>query len=108
MEHRLSLTRIEQVTQVIAPLFLNTPQYCAEPLEAILGCRLLVKVETLAPIRSSKGRGTSFSMAALPPTTTTVVLRECQQLWPGHRLRRTGARYPGNHLREPVCQCTQA
>ena len=73
MEHRLSLTRIEQATQVIDPLFLNTPQYRAEPLEAILGCRLLVKVETLNPIRSFKGRGASFSMAALPPTTTTVV-----------------------------------
>lgn len=73
MEHRLSLTRIEQATQVIDPLFLNTPQYRAEPLEAILGCRLLIKVETLNPIRSFKGRGASFSMAALPPTTTTVV-----------------------------------
>ena len=73
MEHRLSLTRIEQATQVIDPLFLNTPQYRAEPLEAILGCRLLIKVETLNPIRSFKGRGASFSMAALPSTTTTVV-----------------------------------
>jgi len=73
VEHRLSLARIEQAPLVIDPLFLNTPQYRAEPLEALLGCRLLVKVETLNPIRSFKGRGASFSVAALPPTTTTVV-----------------------------------
>lgn len=72
MEHRLSLARIEQALGVIDPVFLNTPQYRAESLEAILGCRLVVKVETLNPIRSFKGRGASLFFAGLSPGATIV------------------------------------
>jgi threonine dehydratase len=72
MEHRLSLARIEHALDVIDPVFLNTPQYRAESLEAILGCRLVVKVETLNPIRSFKGRGTSLVVAGLPAGTMIV------------------------------------
>ena len=57
MNHRLSLAHIEQAMSVIDPVFLHTPQYRAESLDAVLGCRLVVKVETLNPIRSFKGRG---------------------------------------------------
>jgi threonine dehydratase len=72
MEHRLSLARIEYALDVIDPVFLNTPQYRAESLDAILGCRLVVKVETLNPIRSFKGRGTSLVVAGLPTGTMIV------------------------------------
>lgn len=72
MTHRLSLARIADAMDVIDPVFLNTPQYRAESLEPILGCRLIVKVETLNPIRSFKGRGASFYLAGLAPGATIV------------------------------------
>jgi threonine dehydratase len=64
--HRLSLERIEQATGSIDPVFLNSPQFRAEPLEHQLDCRVVVKVETLNPIRSFKGRGTEYLVATLP------------------------------------------
>lgn len=41
----------------IDPVFQNTPQFECEPLSALLGCRVILKVETVNPIRSFKGRG---------------------------------------------------
>jgi threonine dehydratase len=55
---RLSLGRVEQAARVIDPVFLNSPQFVCEPLGEELGVRLAIKVETLNPIRSFKGRGT--------------------------------------------------
>jgi threonine dehydratase len=55
---RLSLGRVEQAARVIDPVFLNSPQFVCEPLSEELGVRLAIKVETLNPIRSFKGRGT--------------------------------------------------
>jgi threonine dehydratase len=63
--HRLSLDRIAQAATVIDPVFLDSPQFRAESLERQLGCRLVVKVETLNPIRSFKGRGTEYLTASL-------------------------------------------
>ncbi len=63
--HRLSVERIEQAASLIDPVFLNSPQFRAEPLEQQLDCRLVVKVETLNPIRSFKGRGAEFLMATM-------------------------------------------
>lgn len=72
MDHRLSLARIEGALDLIDPVFLNTPQFRAESLEPVLGCRLVVKVETLNPIRSFKGRGAALFVAGLEPGTTIV------------------------------------
>jgi len=63
--HRLSLECIVQATTVIDPVFLNSPQYRVESLGQQLGCRLVVKVETLNPIRSFKGRGAEYLAASL-------------------------------------------
>jgi threonine dehydratase len=63
--HRLSLKRIAQAASVIDPVFLNSPQFRVESLEQHLDCRLVVKVETLNPIRSFKGRGTEYLAASL-------------------------------------------
>src|SRR5207244_4415128 len=57
--------RIARAAAVIDPVFLDSPQYRAESLEARLGCRLVVKVETLNPIRSFKGRGAEHLMESL-------------------------------------------
>jgi threonine dehydratase len=64
-EHRLSLERIAAAAKIIDPVFLDSPQYRAEPLEPHLGCRIVVKVETINPIRSFKGRGTSYFVSTL-------------------------------------------
>ena len=57
---RLSIGRVEQATRVIDSVFLDSPQFVCEPLGEELGARLAIKVETLNPIRSFKGRGTEF------------------------------------------------
>ena len=63
--HRLSVAAIERAAQVIAPELRDTPQYVCEPLADLLGCRLVVKVETLGPLRSFKGRGADFYLHEL-------------------------------------------
>jgi threonine dehydratase len=65
MNHRLSLERIEHAATVIPPEFLNSPQFRAESLEFVLGCRLIVKLETANPIRSFKGRGPAYFVHGL-------------------------------------------
>lgn len=62
---RLELDRIVRARSQISPLFLDTPQYECEPLSSVLGCRLVLKVETLNPVRSFKGRGTETVLARL-------------------------------------------
>ena len=45
MDLDLSLARIEEAARVIDPVFLNTPQYADEQLNAALGRKVVVKVE---------------------------------------------------------------
>lgn len=56
---RITLQGITRSPAEIDPVFLNTPQYICEPLSQALGCCIALKVETLNPIRSFKGRGAS-------------------------------------------------
>jgi threonine dehydratase len=60
MPRRLSLERMREAARVIDPVFLDTPQFSAEALSARLGLHLAIKVETLNPVRSFKGRGGSY------------------------------------------------
>lgn len=60
--HRLSLDNIARAAALVDPIFLNSPQFECEPLSAALGASLLLKVETLNPLRSFKGRGADFFM----------------------------------------------
>ncbi len=62
---RLDLARILAARDRIDPVFLDTPQYECEPLGEALGCRVIVKLETLNPVRSFKGRGTETVFARL-------------------------------------------
>lgn len=62
---RLDLHRIRAAVPRIAPVFLNTPCYACEPLSATLGCEVVLKVETLNPVRCFKGRGTEVVAARL-------------------------------------------
>jgi len=63
--HRLALEQVELAARSIDPLFLNTPQFVCEPLGEELGVRVALKVETLNPIRSFKGRGADFLVSQL-------------------------------------------
>jgi len=62
-ERRLSLDRIAEAASVIDPVFLDSPQFLAEALG--LDFPLVVKVETMNPIRSFKARGTEFLTSTL-------------------------------------------
>jgi threonine dehydratase len=64
--HRLSLERIEEAARIIDPVFLHSPQFVCEPLSDELGSRVALKIETLNPIRSFKGRGADFCVSQLP------------------------------------------
>jgi threonine dehydratase len=54
---RFSLQDVEHAWEKIDPVFLQSPQFECEPLSKLLGVQILLKVETLNPIRSFKGRG---------------------------------------------------
>ena len=68
----LSLTRIEEAARTIDPVFVNTPQYADEQLNAALGRSVVVKVEIANPLRSFKGRGADFFMSQLGGRPTVV------------------------------------
>jgi threonine dehydratase len=54
---RFGLQDIVEAKNIIDPVFLNSPQYEYGPLNEIVDCRIILKVETQNPIRSFKGRG---------------------------------------------------
>lgn len=61
----LELAAIRAAHAAIPPAFRDTPQYIHDGLSARLGTPVVVKVETMNPIRSFKGRGTWVAVAAL-------------------------------------------
>ena len=63
--HRLSLDRIAEAARVIDPVFLRSPQLVCEPIAELAGCQLTLKIETVNPIRSFKGRGTDYAVGRL-------------------------------------------
>ncbi len=89
---RLDLGRIRDAVPVIDPVFLNTPQYESAPLGDALGCSMVLKVETLNPVRSFKGRGTETVMAGLAqrPNGIAAVCASAGNL--GQALAYSGAR----------------
>ncbi len=62
---RLDLDRIRRARALIDPVFLDSPQYECGPLGDELGCSVMLKVETLNPVRSFKGRGTETALSRL-------------------------------------------
>ena len=61
---RLKLDRVRDAVNAIDPVFLDTPALPCAPLGHVLGCSVTLKVETLNPVRSFKGRGTETVAAA--------------------------------------------
>jgi threonine dehydratase len=68
----VSLERIRASVGEIDPVFLDTPQFVSDPLSGALGREVVVKVETLNPIGSFKGRGTAVLARKLDPARTWV------------------------------------
>ena len=62
---RLDLERIWQARREISPLFRDTPQFQSPMLGELLGCELIIKLETANPIGCFKGRGTEVAIARL-------------------------------------------
>jgi threonine dehydratase len=73
MTKPISLSQIDKARSQIDPVFLDTPILRHDALDAALGCACVLKIETLNPIRSFKGRGTEALMASLDPAPTHVV-----------------------------------
>jgi len=89
---RLDLRRIRAAVGSIDPVFLDTPQYESAPLNEAMGCSLTLKVETLNPVRSFKGRGTETVMSAFvrQQRCSSVVCASAGNL--GQALAYSGAR----------------
>jgi threonine dehydratase len=62
---QLDVKRIASARAAIDSVFLDSPQYESASLNEVLGCRLLVKVETQNPIASFKARGAYFLVSQL-------------------------------------------
>ena len=69
---RITIERIEQAARAIDPVFLHSPQWVCEPLGDALGARIALKVETINPIRSFKGRGADWLVRNLDPGASVM------------------------------------
>lgn len=65
MDSSISVANIEEAARVIDPVFAHTPQFFSEPLSLRLRVRTALKVETVNPIRSFKGRGATYLLHRL-------------------------------------------
>jgi threonine dehydratase len=74
VDHGLDLSpaRIADAVETIDPVFLGSPQFVSRRLSEELGREVVVKVETLNPIGSFKGRGTWLLAQQLDPARTWV------------------------------------
>jgi threonine dehydratase len=88
---RLRLDRVRAAVGAIDPVFLDTPALRCAPLGEALGCSVTLKVETLNPVRSFKGRGTETVAAfAREQGASRVICASAGNL--GQALAYSGAR----------------
>jgi threonine dehydratase len=69
----LTTGEIEAARVAIDPVFLDSPLLRHTGLDRALSCTVSLKIETLNPIRSFKGRGTEAVLASLSPRPAAVV-----------------------------------
>ncbi len=67
----ISVENIRLAASSIDPVFLHSPQFVSEPLAERLGVATVLKVETVNPIRSFKGRGTDYLVQRLGTSLST-------------------------------------
>lgn len=88
---RLQLDRVRAAVGEIDPVFVETPALLCAPLGQALGCSVTLKVETLNPVRSFKGRGTeAVAAVALKRGMSRVVCASAGNL--GQALAYSGSR----------------
>ncbi len=68
----IDLGRIEEAARTVDPVFRDSPQFTSARLRAAFHRDVLVKVETLNPLGSFKGRGADFLLRSLPPRSAVV------------------------------------
>src|SRR5260370_30857065 len=73
MDASISMAGIQDAASVIDPVFRDTPQFVCEPLSDQFGVTTILKVETINPIRSFKGRGTDYLLHRLGPQPNGIV-----------------------------------
>ena len=61
----ISLDHIREAAKVVDPVFLHSPQFVCEPLSERIRVATVLKVETINPIRTFKGRGTDYLLHRL-------------------------------------------
>jgi threonine dehydratase len=69
----ISVDRIAEAAEAIDPVFRNTPQFVSEPIGRRLGMTVVLKVETVNPIRSFKGRGADYLLYLLDSQPAGIV-----------------------------------
>lgn len=91
---RISLQRIARAAREIDPVFRQSPQFRPESLGEALGVALTVKVETVNPIRSFKGRGADFFIRELGDASIPLVCASAGNFGQGlaYAARRVGQR----------------
>jgi len=91
---RLFVGNIERASQLIDPVFLNTPQFQSDRLSQQLAMEMILKIETVNPIRSFKGRGAEFLVACLPAGQQTLVCASAGNFGQGlaYAARKRGSR----------------
>jgi threonine dehydratase len=67
VDSSISISHIREAAGAIDPVFLDSPQFVCEPLTDRLGVTTVLKVESVNPIRSFKGRGTDYLLHRLGP-----------------------------------------
>ena len=88
---RLGLDRIRGAVNEIDPVFLDTPALPCAPLGEALDCSVTLKVETINPVRSFKGRGTeTVAAVAQRERATRMICASAGNL--GQALAYSGAR----------------
>ncbi len=73
MDASITIAGIEEAARVIDPAFLHTPQFVCEPLSDRTGVTTVLKVESVNPIRSFKGRGADYLLHRLGTQTKPIV-----------------------------------
>jgi threonine dehydratase len=69
----ISIDRIREAARLVDPVFLNSPQFDSEALSERIGVETVLKVETINPIRSFKGRGADYLLHRLGGDARAIV-----------------------------------
>jgi threonine dehydratase len=73
MKRSLDVNRVLSAAEHIDPIFLDTPLIRRSTLDEMLGCELFLKIESLNPLRSFKGRGAELFAATELSAGATLV-----------------------------------